>query len=149
MACEIHVWNPSMRVWRSCFRSGNYTAETLLNNELIRKRCCKQHLNSAIDDLVQNGAHDVHGQMNSWWLKTQIVNAHVRVLGPDGTESFVSRATVEFGPQTELDSLYDLHDWFQNEKLKFALNDSSNDKWMERYENKLQEIDDQISVLQS
>ena len=154
MACEVPIWDIKTRVWRSCCRSGNHTAETLLNNALIRKRCCKQHLKAAIDDLVQTGAHDVHGQLTPWRLKTQIVNAQVRVVGSDGTESFVSRATVEFGPKTELDSLYDLHDRFQNERLKiglFAVNDSGNDSWRERYDvfsNKLKEIDDQIACLQ-
>lgn len=156
MACEIPVWCTKTRSWRACTRSATCTAETFIDDQIIRKCCCKQHKPKAIEKLIQEGPHTTWDQRTTWRLGSQIINTHVRVevtpaRKPTEVEH-VSRGTITFGPMTEREYLDDLYDVYHEEYGRIGMCglQHEDDEWRRKYDEcayHMQMIEDRLDSL--
>lgn len=135
MACEHEVFDKKSRTWRPCTRSATLFAESLIDGEVTRMCCCKQHYPALLRRIVSADPYQFgHGKRNR--LHSETINTHLVVKSRKETPiERVHLGTVHFGPETEMEYLDRMYDHYHDEYCLIGMYRLQHeyDDWRDKY----------------
>ena len=124
MACDTPVFCKKTREWRTCSHSAVFSVESMVDGDITRTCCCKQHKQKTITSHARSVNSIV--TVSSLGDNSGIVETHL--LG-----------TVPFGPETESQFLEKQYEKYFDEYCLIGMynlrdeDDPCHDEWVAKY----------------